>query len=60
MTGRWSIRSGTYTVPVGGVPEGLTQREVTSAESLSKAGHATALHGKWHLGSFEGRLRFGL
>ena len=56
ITGRFSIRSGTYAVPFGGVPEGLTQWEVTIAESLSAAGYATALHGKWHLGSHDGRL----
>jgi len=56
MTGRFSIRSGTYAVPFGGVPEGLTQWEVTIAESLSEAGYATALYGKWHLGSHDGRL----
>jgi arylsulfatase A-like enzyme len=56
LTGRFSIRSGTYAVPFGGVPEGLTQWEVTVAESLSEAGYATALHGKWHLGSHDGRL----
>ncbi len=56
MTGRFSIRSGTYAVPFGGVPEGLTQWEITLAESLSAAGYATALHGKWHLGSHDGRL----
>lgn len=56
MTGRFAIRSGTYAVPFGGVPEGLTRWEVTIAESLSEAGYATALHGKWHLGSHDGRL----
>jgi arylsulfatase A-like enzyme len=56
MTGRFAIRSGTYAVPFGGVPEGLTQWEVTLAEVLSAAGYATALHGKWHLGSHDGRL----
>jgi len=56
MTGRFSIRSGTYAVPFGGVPEGLTQWEVTIAESLSATGYATALYGKWHLGSHDGRL----
>jgi arylsulfatase len=56
MTGRFAIRSGTYAVPFGGVPEGLTQWEITFAESLSAAGYATALHGKWHLGSHDGRL----
>jgi arylsulfatase A-like enzyme len=56
ITGRFSIRSGTYAVPFGGVAEGLTQWEVTIAESLSEAGYATALYGKWHLGSQDGRL----
>ena len=56
MAGRFAIRSGTYAVPFGGVPEGLTQWEVTITESLSEAGYATALHGKWHLGSHDGRL----
>src|ERR1700681_4741496 len=35
MTGRFSIRSGTYQVPRGGVPEGLTLWEVTLAQLLS-------------------------
>lgn len=56
LTGRHAIRSGTYAVPVGGVAEGLTQWEVTLAETLSEAGYATALFGKWHLGSHDGRL----
>jgi arylsulfatase len=56
MTGRYAIRSGTYAVPFGGVADGLTQWEVTMAESLSAAGYATALYGKWHLGSHDGRL----
>lgn len=56
MTGRFAIRSGTYAVPFGGVPDGLTQWEVTLAEALSSAGYTTALHGKWHLGSHDGRL----
>jgi arylsulfatase len=56
LTGRYAIRSGTYAVPFGGVADGLTQWEVTLAESLSAAGYATALYGKWHLGSHDGRL----
>jgi len=56
LTGRFAIRSGTYAVPFGGVPDGLAQWEVTIAEALSDAGYATALHGKWHLGSHDGRL----
>lgn len=56
MTGRYAIRSGTHSVPFGGVADGLTQWEVTMAEALSGAGYATALYGKWHLGSHDGRL----
>ena len=56
MTGRFSIRSGTYQVPRGGAPEGLTQWEITIAELLSARGYATGAWGKWHLGSIEDRL----
>ena len=56
MTGRFSIRSGTYEVPLGGVPDGLTLWEVTIAELLSSQGYATGMWGKWHLGSAEERF----
>jgi arylsulfatase len=56
MTGRFSIRSGTYEIPIGGVPDGLTQWEVTIAQLLSAQGYATGMWGKWHLGSAEDRL----
>jgi arylsulfatase len=56
LTGRYAIRSGTHSVPFGGVADGLTQWEVTMAEALSAAGYATALYGKWHLGSDNGRF----
>jgi arylsulfatase len=56
MTGRFSIRSGTYQVPAGGAPEGLTQWEITIAELLSARGYATGTWGKWHLGSIEARF----
>src|SRR6266851_4557821 len=56
ITGRFSIRSGTHSVPIGGGREGLTQWEVTIAELLSGAGYATGHFGKWHLGSDQGRL----
>jgi len=56
MTGRFSIRSGTHSVPMGGGPDGLTQWEETIAETLSSVGYATAAFGKWHLGSEQGRL----
>src|SRR6185437_10051513 len=50
LTGRFSIRSGTHSVPIGGGLEGLTQWEVTIAELLSAAGYGTGHFGKWHLG----------
>ena len=56
MTGRFPIRSGTYEVPLGGVPDGLTQWEITIAELLSAQGYATGMWGKWHLGSAEERF----
>lgn len=61
LTGRFSIRSGTYKViPKGSrqrqfQSEGLVQWEVTLAELLSQQGYATAIFGKWHLGETEGR-----
>lgn len=56
LTGRYSIRSGTHSVPLPGSLDGLTQWEVTLAETLSDAGYATGAFGKWHLGSSQGRL----
>jgi arylsulfatase A-like enzyme len=57
LTGRQSVRSGTYTVPTpGSGKSGLTPWEYTIADLLSDAGYATALFGKWHLGDTEGRL----
>ena len=56
LTGRFSMRSGTHSIPIGGGLDGLTRREVTLAETLAEAGYATAAFGKWHLGSAQGRL----
>jgi arylsulfatase A-like enzyme len=57
MTGRQSVRCGTYKVVMPGQGEtGLTPWEYTIAELLSDAGYATSLWGKWHLGEVEGRL----
>ncbi len=55
MTGRYAIRTGNGTIPLGGGIYGLTQWEVTMAEMLSDAGYATGMFGKWHLGHTEGR-----
>ena len=57
LTGRQSVRCGTYTVPWPGQGKnGLTPWEYTIAELLSDSGYATSLWGKWHLGDTEGRL----
>jgi arylsulfatase A-like enzyme len=52
MTGRYSIRSGLSLVTVEGSATGsLPATEITMAEMLRDAGYATAIFGKWHLGS---------
>jgi arylsulfatase len=56
MTGRYAIRSGNATVPLGEGVYGLVQWEVTMAEMLSEVGYATGMFGKWHLGRTEGRF----
>jgi arylsulfatase A-like enzyme len=55
-TGRLPIRSGTQKVAAPGEPDGLSPWEYTIAELLSDAGYATALYGKWHVGSQQGYL----
>ncbi len=56
MTGRHAIRTGVHRTTPAGLPQGLTQWEVTLAELLSAQGYATGLFGKWHLGDREGRF----
>ena len=56
MTGRYAIRSGNATVPLGEGVYGLVQWEVTMAEMFAQQGYATAMYGKWHLGRTEGRF----
>ena len=56
MTGRYAIRSGNSTVPLGEGTYGLVQWEVTMAEMLSEVGYATGMYGKWHLGRTPGRF----
>jgi arylsulfatase len=56
-TGRYSVRSGTFTIPWPGQGlAGLAPWEYTIAKLLSDDGYATALYGKWHLGDVQGRL----
>ncbi|MEM8882629.1 MAG: sulfatase-like hydrolase/transferase [Planctomycetota bacterium] len=52
-TGRHAIRSGMYNIGMLRESHGMRGEEVTIAEVLSKAGYATAFHGKWHLGDIE-------
>jgi arylsulfatase A-like enzyme len=55
MTGRYSIRSGNQSVPMGGVEGGLVKWERTMGDILSDGGYATASVGKWHIGDCNGR-----
>jgi arylsulfatase len=52
-TGRLAVRSGMYNIGMLLESHGMRGEEVTIAEVLSKAGYATAFHGKWHLGDIE-------
>ena len=56
MTGRYAVRSGNGTVPLGEGVYGLVQWEVTMAEMFSAAGYSTGMFGKWHLGRTKGRF----
>ena len=54
MTGRYSVRSGTYTRPFSWPgASGMSPWEYTIAKLFSDAGYATALYGKWHLGNMQ-------
>lgn len=53
MTGRHPIRNGMYNIGMLLEMHGLSGKEVTIAEVLSKAGYATGFFGKWHLGDIE-------
>ncbi len=56
ITGRQSVRCGTYTVMPGQGKNGLAPWEYGIAKLLSDSGYATSMWGKWHLGDTEGRL----
>ncbi len=61
LTGRLPLRSGMYGVSTGTAPkvirdnaaQGLPAEEITIAEVLKPRGYATAIVGKWHLGSLK-------
>jgi arylsulfatase A-like enzyme len=56
LTGRYAIRSGTYSVPLG-APSGwgLVTWERTLGDILNDAGYGCAAYGKWHVGEGPGR-----
>lgn len=53
ITGRYAVRNGMYNIGMLLESHGMSGKEVTLAEVLSKAGYSTAFHGKWHLGDIE-------
>ena len=56
LTGRYAVRSGNSTVPMGEGIYGLVQWEETMAEILGANGYTTGMFGKWHLGRTKGRF----
>jgi arylsulfatase A-like enzyme len=56
LTGRYSIRSGNHSVPIGALHGwGLVAWEKTLGDLLTPAGYACAVYGKWHVGEGSGR-----
>ncbi len=53
MTGSYAHRAGLSKVIYRKDRMGINDNEVTVAEQLKKAGYATGIVGKWHLGEFE-------
>ncbi|MGA2127857.1 MAG: arylsulfatase [Xanthobacteraceae bacterium] len=51
MTGQYSIRNGLSLIAIEGSPYSLPARAFTMGELFEGAGYATAIFGKWHLGS---------
>jgi arylsulfatase len=51
MTGQYSIRSGLSLIAIEGTPYTLPGKAFTMGELFKGAGYATAIFGKWHLGS---------
>src|SRR6185436_13704981 len=58
MTGRFSIRSGTYEVPIGGGPDGLALWEITRPPHRMRSGSrncAVRSNGPRYRGTFGGQ-----
>jgi len=51
MTGRYSIREGLSLVIIPGTENTLSARAYTMGDMFHELGYATAIFGKWHLGS---------
>src|SRR5260370_2632454 len=51
MMGQYSIRTGLSLIIVPGSPNTLSARAFTMSEMFKAVGYATAIFGKWHLGS---------
>ena len=51
MTGQYSIRNGLSLIAVEGSPYTLSKRAFTMGDMFKREGYATAIFGKWHLGS---------
>jgi arylsulfatase len=51
MTGQYSIRSGLSLIIAPGTSNKLPARAITMAQMFKGVGYATAIFGKWHLGS---------
>ncbi|MET4478874.1 arylsulfatase [Bradyrhizobium sp. F1.13.3] len=51
MTGQYSIRSGLSLIAIEGSPYTLPANAFTMGELFKNVGYATAIFGKWHLGS---------
>lgn len=51
MTGQYSIRNGLSLIIVPGTPFTLSEKAYTMADMFHGLGYATAIFGKWHLGS---------
>jgi arylsulfatase A-like enzyme len=51
MTGQYSIRNGLSLIAIEGSPYTLPARAFTMGQLFKEQGYATAIFGKWHLGS---------